>query len=83
MHVHLLLLLTFSCIPLLTLSKFYYPHSDLTIKVIFREYKLLHLLEFSSSRKRMSVVVSDEDGKIFLLCKGADRYVTRSPTSIG
>ncbi|MBA0840335.1 hypothetical protein Goarm_002924, partial [Gossypium armourianum] len=36
------------------------------------EYKLLNLLEFSSSRKRMSVIVSNEDGQIFLLCKGAD-----------
>lgn len=39
----------------------------------FREYKLLNLLEFNSSRKRMSVIVSDENGQIFLLCKGADK----------
>ncbi|XP_022714556.1 probable phospholipid-transporting ATPase 4 [Durio zibethinus] len=44
-------------------------------KVIFREYKLLNLLEFSSSRKRMSVIVSNEDGQIFLLCKGADSII--------
>lgn len=42
---------------------------------IYREYKLLNLLEFSSSRKRMSVIVGDEEGEIFLLCKGADRFV--------
>ena len=41
--------------------------------IMFREYKLLNLLEFSSSRKRMSVIVRDEDDKIYLLCKGADR----------
>ncbi|KAK7317742.1 hypothetical protein RJT34_02215 [Clitoria ternatea] len=35
-------------------------------------YKLLNVLEFNSSRKRMSVIVEDEDGKILLLCKGAD-----------
>ncbi|XP_048228563.1 probable phospholipid-transporting ATPase 4 isoform X2 [Ricinus communis] len=40
-----------------------------------REYKLLNLLEFSSSRKRMSVVVSNDDGQIFLLCKGADSII--------
>ncbi|KAK6150195.1 hypothetical protein DH2020_017720 [Rehmannia glutinosa] len=45
------------------------PSSGLEVK---REYKLLNLLEFSSSRKRMSVIVSDEDGEIFLFCKGAD-----------
>ncbi|XP_017978203.1 PREDICTED: probable phospholipid-transporting ATPase 4 [Theobroma cacao] len=40
-----------------------------------REYKLLNLLEFSSSRKRMSVIVSNEDGQIFLFCKGADSII--------
>ncbi|XP_047315904.1 putative phospholipid-transporting ATPase 9 [Impatiens glandulifera] len=40
---------------------------------INRLYKLLHVLEFSSSRKRMSVIVRDEeDGKLLLFCKGAD-----------
>lgn len=38
-------------------------------------YKVLNVLEFSSARKRMSVIVRDEDGKLLLLCKGADRYV--------
>ena len=37
------------------------------------EYKLLNLLEFNSTRKRMSVVVRDEDGQIYVFCKGADR----------
>ena len=41
----------------------------------FRMYKLLNILEFNSSRKRMSVIVKDEEGRIFLLCKGADRFV--------
>ncbi|KAL2347463.1 hypothetical protein Fmac_001463 [Flemingia macrophylla] len=39
---------------------------------IQRTYKLLNVLEFNSSRKRMSVIVKDEEGKILLLCKGAD-----------
>ncbi|KAJ1404945.1 P-type ATPase, subfamily IV, partial [Sesbania bispinosa] len=41
-------------------------------KKVERMYKLLNVLEFNSSRKRMSVIVEDEEGKILLLCKGAD-----------
>ncbi|XP_047323463.1 putative phospholipid-transporting ATPase 9 [Impatiens glandulifera] len=37
-----------------------------------REYKLLNVLEFSSSRKRMSVIIQDEKGQLILLSKGAD-----------
>ncbi|KAJ7963207.1 Phospholipid-transporting ATPase [Quillaja saponaria] len=40
-----------------------------------REYKILNLLDFTSKRKRMSVIVRDEDGQILLLCKGADSIV--------
>jgi len=36
----------------------------------------LNVLEFNSTRKRMSVVVKNEEGKIFLFTKGADRYVS-------
>ncbi len=41
-------------------------------------YELLNILEFTSARKRMSVVVrklDDEDGRLFLLMKGADNVV--------
>ncbi|XP_042498743.1 probable phospholipid-transporting ATPase 8 isoform X2 [Macadamia integrifolia] len=41
-------------------------------KKVHREYKLLHILEFSSSRKRMSVIVRNEENQLLLLCKGAD-----------
>ncbi|CAL5186218.1 unnamed protein product [Lathyrus oleraceus] len=41
-------------------------------KRVDRVYRLLHILEFSSSRKRMSVIVRNEENKILLLCKGAD-----------
>ncbi|MBA0592976.1 putative phospholipid-transporting ATPase 9 [Gossypium raimondii] len=41
-------------------------------KRVNRLYKLLNVLEFDSSRKRMSVIVRDEEGKLLLLCKGAD-----------
>ncbi|KAH7661072.1 P-type ATPase subfamily IV protein [Dioscorea alata] len=50
---------------------------------IERQYKLLNLLEFNSSRKRMSVIVSDEDGQIFLLCKGADSIIFELLSSQG
>ncbi|KAF4608233.1 hypothetical protein EYR40_000577 [Pleurotus pulmonarius] len=41
-------------------------------------YELLNILEFTSFRKRMSVVLrklDDEDGRIFLLSKGADNVI--------
>ncbi|KAL2632432.1 hypothetical protein R1flu_017118 [Riccia fluitans] len=40
-----------------------------------REYKLLNLLEFNSTRKRMSVVVKDDKDQIFVMCKGADSVI--------
>ncbi|MQL97640.1 hypothetical protein Taro_030329 [Colocasia esculenta] len=42
---------------------------------IEREFKVLNILEFNSKRKRMSVIVRDGSGKIFLLCKGADSII--------
>ncbi|KAK6928340.1 P-type ATPase, C-terminal [Dillenia turbinata] len=41
-------------------------------KTIVRVYNLLHVLEFSSSRKRMSVIVRTPENQLLLLCKGAD-----------
>ncbi|KAK9724312.1 hypothetical protein RND81_05G063200 [Saponaria officinalis] len=43
-----------------------------TRRKVDRVYELLHVLEFSSSRKRMSVIVRDEENKLLLLSKGAD-----------
>lgn len=40
-----------------------------------RDYKILNLLDFTSKRKRMSVIVRDEDGQILLFCKGADSII--------
>ncbi|CAN0904288.1 Probable phospholipid-transporting ATPase 8 [Linum grandiflorum] len=37
-----------------------------------RVYKVLHVLEFSSSRKRMSVIVRSMENQLLLLSKGAD-----------
>lgn len=41
------------------------------------EYELLNILEFTSARKRMSVVVrkKGQDGRLFLLTKGADNVI--------
>ncbi|KAG6541122.1 hypothetical protein Mapa_017493 [Marchantia paleacea] len=44
-------------------------------KQVEREYKVLNLLEFNSTRKRMSVVVKDENDQIFVMCKGADSVI--------
>lgn len=41
-----------------------------------RTMKLLHVLEFNSTRKRMSILMrSPNDNKIILLCKGADSVI--------
>ncbi|KAK6155195.1 hypothetical protein DH2020_009443 [Rehmannia glutinosa] len=37
-----------------------------------RSYTLLHILEFSSARRRMSVIVKNAENQLLLLCKGAD-----------
>jgi len=47
-------------------------------QVTMLKYKLLHVLEFSSERKRMSVIVKDlnrEDEPVLLLTKGADEII--------
>ncbi|XP_045203321.2 probable phospholipid-transporting ATPase IA isoform X3 [Mercenaria mercenaria] len=38
-------------------------------------YEILNVLEFTSDRKRMSVVVRTPEGKIKLYCKGADTVI--------
>ena len=42
------------------------------------EYELLNVLDFTSARKRMSVIIrkiDDSDGRIFLFSKGADNVI--------
>ncbi|KAF2168212.1 hypothetical protein M409DRAFT_53511 [Zasmidium cellare ATCC 36951] len=41
----------------------------------FEKYEILDVVEFSSKRKRMSVVVRMPDGKICTICKGADSVI--------
>ncbi|XP_045447755.1 phospholipid-transporting ATPase IF-like [Melitaea cinxia] len=38
-------------------------------------FERLQLIEFTSERKRMSIIVRDKDGKIWLFCKGAESSV--------
>eukprot|EP00736_Rhodelphis_marinus_P014500 Rmarinus@m.24618 len=49
----------------------------LNVMGVPRRYEILHLNEFSSSRKRMSVVVRREDGSYQLLVKGADNVMLK------
>ena len=39
------------------------------------KYELLHVIEFTSARKRMSVIVRDPQGRIMLMTKGADSHI--------
>lgn len=39
-------------------------------------YTILDVIEFSSARKRMSIILKFPDGRICLLCKGADSVIT-------
>ncbi|XP_020089461.1 probable phospholipid-transporting ATPase 8 isoform X1 [Ananas comosus] len=49
---------------------------DLKIgRKVIRTYKLLNILEFSSARKRMSVIVRTEEDELLLFCKGADGVI--------
>jgi phospholipid-transporting ATPase len=52
------------------------PHSiECTKKDVRAEYEVLNVCEFNSTRKRMSVVLRDPEGKIKLYCKGADTVI--------
>ncbi|KAK3912291.1 putative phospholipid-transporting ATPase IA [Frankliniella fusca] len=39
------------------------------------KYEILHVIEFTSTRKRMSVIARTPDNKIKLYCKGADTVI--------
>lgn len=49
------------------------------MKIKFKEnfynFKLLYLFEFNSDRKRMSVIIKDENNRIKLITKGADLVI--------
>eukprot|EP00744_Colponema_vietnamica_P008499 GILI01012121.1.p1 GENE.GILI01012121.1~~GILI01012121.1.p1 ORF type:complete len:816 (+),score=91.47 GILI01012121.1:311-2449(+) len=48
-----------------------------TISVLGEQkvYELLYVIQFDSTRKRMSTIVRAPDGRILLLCKGADSII--------
>ena len=41
------------------------------------KYQLLHVIEFDSTRKRMTVVVRDPENRVLVICKGADSIVEK------
>lgn len=42
---------------------------------VLERYEILNVLEFTSTRKRMSVIAKNSDGEIKLYCKGADTVI--------
>jgi len=42
-----------------------------------RRYKLLNVIEFDSTRKRMSVIVKTPEDRILVICKGADSIIEK------
>ncbi|XP_066252376.1 probable phospholipid-transporting ATPase IA isoform X2 [Euwallacea similis] len=48
---------------------------DINALGVDERYEILSVLEFTSARKRMSVIVKDPNGKIKLFCKGADTVI--------
>ena len=52
-------------------------NSEIEIEVMGQteRYQPLRVLEFNSSRKRMSVLVRQADGRILMICKGADSVI--------
>ncbi|PNS18945.1 hypothetical protein CAC42_6040 [Sphaceloma murrayae] len=57
---------------ILTLKTF--PHGK-DAEPVLEDYEILDVVEFSSKRKRMSVLVRFPDGRIAMFCKGADTIV--------
>ncbi|XP_064481329.1 probable phospholipid-transporting ATPase IA isoform X3 [Ornithodoros turicata] len=51
--------------------------TTVTVNILGTEekYEILNVLEFTSSRKRMSVIVRTPNGTLKLLCKGADTVI--------
>ena len=44
-------------------------------RTIERKYEILHVLEFTSARKRQSVIYRTPEGEVILGCKGADNVI--------
>eukprot|EP00163_Fabomonas_tropica_P014181 TRINITY_DN2587_c0_g1_i2.p1 TRINITY_DN2587_c0_g1~~TRINITY_DN2587_c0_g1_i2.p1 ORF type:complete len:1102 (+),score=256.90 TRINITY_DN2587_c0_g1_i2:1098-4403(+) len=61
------------------LGYYFYDRTTTSVTVAIdghdAEYEILNVLEFNSTRKRMSVIVKTPEGKIMLYCKGADTVI--------
>lgn len=57
-----------------TLTLKTYPNG-LDAEPVYEQYDTLDVIEFSSKRKRMSIIVRFPDGRIIVICKGADSTV--------
>ncbi|CUG00064.1 phospholipid-transporting ATPase 1c, putative [Bodo saltans] len=47
----------------------------ISVRGVEERWNILHTVEFDSTRKRMTVVVETPDGKILVMCKGADTVI--------
>jgi phospholipid-translocating ATPase len=52
-----------------------YPGGPDSMEQITESYDILDVIEFSSKRKRMSIIVRFPNGKICIFCKGADSAI--------
>lgn len=52
-----------------------YPNASDPDDTVTESYEVLDVIEFSSKRKRMSIVVKFPNGKICVFCKGADSAI--------
>ncbi|XP_060847824.1 probable phospholipid-transporting ATPase IA isoform X3 [Rhopalosiphum padi] len=59
--------------------------TSITITTLYGEetYEILNIIEFTNSRKRMSVIVRTPDGQIKLFCKGADTGIIKRLSKSG
>lgn len=44
---------------------------------VFETYEVLDIIEFSSKRKRMSAIIRMPDGRVVVICKGADSVIMK------
>jgi phospholipid-translocating ATPase len=52
-----------------------YPGGPDSPELITETYEILDVIEFSSKRKRMSIIVRSPNGKVCIFCKGADSSI--------
>ena len=48
--------------------------NDKNMGIVYK-YELLNVIEFTSTRKRMSVIVKDQNNKVICMTKGADSII--------